>query len=588
MPPRLSLVNQRIQFAKRTIGLLTPRQKKIFVIVVPIALFLSLLDFLGVILLASLGTMGFKYISGDPKPTRVELFLQNITNLNLDSTQVSVLFLSLAIICLILKTILGAYFSLKLTKWLARVDAQLSDLANKTLLYQSVDITKGISPGNTLNLVVNSSTRLTSGTIQAVINLIVDSSLVIVLGVLLFAANPSTATLNLVVLVSAAAIMRYFVKGKIKQLGERIFALQTTVHDSVITSTLAFKEIRIYGLQKKIRDNYVSVKFNLTWASLKISFLNGLFRYFLEIALLVSSVLIFLGEFVFGDLRRAITALILFLAAGLRLVPSIQRIQSSLLSIRLSEDMTKPYFDFISTENVLDNESNLRERKSITSAPSIEARNLSVGTRTVGASSVVENINFFLPAGSILAIVGESGSGKTTLLDALSGLTEAKSGTVEVSASGHKHNLNELLVGYCTQNPFIVKESLMDNFVFDGLSVERDILYKSLGQFNLSDLLDERVWEDRKDSLSGGERLRIGLIRCMGMPTSLLLYDEPTSALDELNALKVISLINSFSKSHTQLIATHDKRIIENASHILVLKNGSQIEFKENGDSFKS
>lgn len=571
-----------LSLVRKTIELLSHKQRRIFLILIPASITLSFLDFIGVILLASLGTMAFKLIAGDEKPTRIELIINSMVDKDFNSTQLSVLFLSIAIVALISKTILNALFSLKLTRWLARIDARLSDLANKSLLVMDGEDVRKISPGNALNLVISSGTRLTSGAIQASINLIVDLVLIFVLGTLLFFANPITATLNLAILIVTGYVIRKFLNTKVYKMGDAVFALQSSINDSVVKSILAFKEIRIYGMQSDIRKEFVAAKFSLSWLSLKASFLNGLFRYFLEIAILFSAVFIFLAEFSISDLRRAITSLILFLAAGLRLIPAIQRVQSALLSIRLTKGMTKEYFLLTAGNDDLKLVPDYASRLKINFAPSIECRNLTVALRDNEPQlSILKDITLSIPAGTIIGVLGDSGSGKTTFLDSLAGLIKPNSGTINVSTQDAILSPAAVRLGYCTQQPYILNQSLLANLTTHEAPANIDEIKRLLNLLGLSDLLEKETWNLRKDALSGGEKLRISFIRSICTDSALTLFDEPTSALDDTNTNRVRQIISEFKFKRTQFIATHDSRLIDICDLVILLEKGSVKFFGE-------
>lgn len=580
-----SLANY-FRLVHKTVKLLPPKQKMVFRLLIPAATLLSLFDFVGVILLASLGTMAFKSISGDQKPTRVELIINDLSNQTLNSTQLSILFLAFAIIALVSKTIMTALFSFKLTRWLATVDSQLSDLANKSLLVLSSEKVRKLSPGNALNLVVNSGTRLTTGAIQASMNLIVDSISICVLGSLLFIANPVTATLNFFILLTTGLIIRNYVNSKVNRLGSNMFALQTSINDIVVSSVLAYKEIRIYGMQNEIRKEFVESKFSLSWLSLKSSFLNSFFRYFLEIAILFSAIFVFFAEYALSDLRRAITSLILFLAAGLRLVPSIQRVQSSFLNIRLTQGMTREYFSLTANNNLSESVPDYSSRVRVRSAPSILSTHLSFVSNVDDSQfPILRNINVSLPAGSIIGILGESGSGKTTFLDAVAGLITPSSGSITFSTAESTFNPKEVRIGYCTQHPIILKESLLSNITPPGIKPDLKEIYRFLNTFGLSDLLNDEIWKMRRDSLSGGEKLRISFIRSICTNTAITLFDEPSSSLDDRNTQKIVKILQEFKNKRTQVVATHDNRIIEVCDVLVKIEKGT-IKYLKDKDSY--
>lgn len=161
---------------------------------------------------------------------------------------------------------------------------------------------------------------------------------------------------------------------------------------------------------------------------------------------------------------------------------------------------------------------------------------------TAGERTIIKDVSFTVDKGEYITIVGSSGGGKSTLLKLCSDLISLTAGTIyfkdkkvtEYSPIEYRHR-----VGYCFQQPYLFGSSVMGNMKFP---------YKVHGAkldmtrveylFHLFSMPIDYIHRDA-DTLSGGEKQRICLIRSLLFEPDILLLDEVTSALDEANTALV-------------------------------------------------
>jgi len=199
--------------------------------------------------------------------------------------------------------------------------------------------------------------------------------------------------------------------------------------------------------------------------------------------------------------------------------------------------------------------------------------------RTVRDKILVEDVNFELQKGGVLAITGSSGSGKTSLLRLLNRLDEPTSGTVLVEGADY-HNIEarELRrkLGMVTQRPYMFPGSVADNLRFGpaqrGEILPLETIAELLTQVGLKDY-------SRRDvaNLSGGEAQRVSVARALANSPLALLLDEPTAALDEAAKLEVESAIQKVMRDQglTCIVVTHDiAQAARLAERALVVEHG--------------
>jgi putative ABC transport system ATP-binding protein len=199
--------------------------------------------------------------------------------------------------------------------------------------------------------------------------------------------------------------------------------------------------------------------------------------------------------------------------------------------------------------------------------------------RTVRDKILVEDVNFELQKGGVLAITGSSGSGKTSLLRLLNRLDEPTSGTVLVEGADY-HNIEarELRrkLGMVTQRPYLFPGSVADNLRFGpaqrGEILPLETIEELLTQVGLKDY-------SRRDvaNLSGGEAQRVSVARALANSPLALLLDEPTAALDEAAKLEVESAVQKVMRDQglTCIVVTHDiAQAARLAERALVVEHG--------------
>jgi len=199
--------------------------------------------------------------------------------------------------------------------------------------------------------------------------------------------------------------------------------------------------------------------------------------------------------------------------------------------------------------------------------------------RKAGDKILIDDANFELKKGEVLAVAGPSGSGKTSLLRLLNRLDEPTSGTVFVEGIDYRdikpRNLRRKL-GLVTQRPYLFPGTVAENLRFGpsqrGEVLAQDVIEQLLTQVGLAGFAGRDV-----ANLSGGEAQRVSVARTLANSPVVLLLDEPTSALDEAAKRDVETAIQIVVRNHglTCVMVTHDlAQAIRVAQRALLLESG--------------
>ncbi len=198
--------------------------------------------------------------------------------------------------------------------------------------------------------------------------------------------------------------------------------------------------------------------------------------------------------------------------------------------------------------------------------------------------TVLDNINFHVERGEILAIVGPSGSGKTTLLGLCAGLDNPSSGilkldneSISAMSENEKAEIRNKKVGFIFQN-FQLLPTLS---ALENVMIPLELQGRSKGARAKAIALLERVGlGDRLNhypsQLSGGEQQRVSLARAFSNDPEILFADEPTGNLDEETGEIVEHLLFELNKEKqtTLIIVTHDLELANKTDRIIRLKGG--------------
>jgi len=202
-----------------------------------------------------------------------------------------------------------------------------------------------------------------------------------------------------------------------------------------------------------------------------------------------------------------------------------------------------------------------------------------------GRLTILENLNFRIPAGSTVAITGSSGSGKSTLLGLLAGLDVPSGGSVTLAGidlasldEEGRARLRARLVGFVFQSFQLLPhlsalENVMLPLELAGATSQavHDAASAMLARVGLGGRLHLRP-----RTLSGGEQQRVSLARAFVVRPALLFADEPTGSLDAATGTLVIDLMFALHREHgtTLVLVTHDASLAARCERQLKLAGG--------------
>lgn len=183
----------------------------------------------------------------------------------------------------------------------------------------------------------------------------------------------------------------------------------------------------------------------------------------------------------------------------------------------------------------------------------------------------LNNINFSVRRGELLAVIGSVGAGKSSLLSALAGIMRKTHGQVTLCASSR---------AYCPQRAWIQNATLKENIVF-GQPLDHEMYNRVIQACCLDPDIDalpageETEIGERGVNLSGGQQQRVNLARAIYSDSDLILMDDPLSAVDSHVGKHIFDdAICGVLRGKTRILSTHQLHVLSRCDRILWLEEG--------------
>lgn len=196
---------------------------------------------------------------------------------------------------------------------------------------------------------------------------------------------------------------------------------------------------------------------------------------------------------------------------------------------------------------------------------------------------ILDDYSLDISAGKILGIHGASGSGKSTLLKLLMRFWDVNSGALHVDGEDVRKiptkHLRDM-ESYVTQETHLFHDSIANNIAIGKPGATREEIMEAARKASIHDFImhlpkgyDTEVGE-LGDTLSGGEKQRIGIARAFLHDSPFLLMDEPTSNLDSLNEGIILKSLRESAEEKTVVLVSHRKSTMNVADVVFEMKEG--------------
>ncbi len=423
--------------------------------------------------------------------------------------------------------------------------------------------------------------------LKPMIDLVARIMIAIAILFLLIVVDPKLAFFVGLTIGAAYGIIYKFAKKYLQKIGSERLKSNELRYNTVMEAFGAAKEIKLTGLENAYIQKYTEPANKYAKSQALQVVISDLPRYALE-AIAFGGILLIIVYLISqnGSFNSALPIISLYVFAGYRLMPAIQRIYSNYSKITyITPALDKLYQDIKSLEvKKISENQNILDLKN-----NIILKNISF-IYPKSSRKALNDINLSIPFKSRIGLIGTTGCGKTTLVDIILGLLKPTEGKLEIDG---KDILNEVslrkwqrALGYVPQNIYLADDTIAANIAFgldknkvDQSKVEAVSKIANLHNFVANELPEkyQTFVGERGVRLSGGQLQRIGIARALYNNPSVLILDEATSALDLETEKAVMDAINNLNKNVTIVIIAHRLNTVKNCDMIFRFDKGELV-----------
>ena len=501
---------------------------------------------------------------------------------NVQSDKSLILLMLFGLFCVyLLKSLFLLFLTFYQAKYIFGIQEKLSYQFFKGYLSENYEFHLSRNSSDLIRNTLSEVTQFT-GAISNTLSIFSESLVLLGITVLLLVVEPLATLIIITAMVLLGSIYLFFTKGKSERWGnERMY------HDGkriqhIQQGISGIKEVKISGREQNFLEIYSTHNSGSANNNRKQSIIVGLPRIFIEFAA-ITGIVLFIFIYTLGqkEIQQIVPLLGLFGLAAFRIMPSINRIVSSMQSVRF----TLPILHSLHEEliNIRENPLPSHDESDLFNLSSeIELKNISFSYRD--SKTILEGIDMIIPAGSCVGLIGESGAGKSTLLDLLLGLNKPSSGEILIDGKRLDENLRSWQkgIGYVPQDVFLTDDTLKRNIAFgleeediDNEKIASAIKLAKLDTFveGLPEKENTTVGE-RGVRISGGQKQRIGIARALYENPSVLVLDEATSSLDSSTEIEVMSSIKELIGTKTIIIVAHRISTMADSDFLYKIEKG--------------
>ena len=558
---------------KKLLAITTRQEKKNFIILIFMSIFLSIIETVGISAI-----MPFITLASDPSKIVSNKYSKMVYDFFEFSTTTNfMIFFGLFLISFyIFRAIYSIFYNYILNKFaFGRFHAFAFRLFKN---YTNLPYKRFVKRNSAelIKTIVNEASNL-SFYMQSLLLIFSEFFTVVLLYALLLLMDWKMTLVLTILLGAKVLFLLFFLKKRIEKEGTRRSTMQSKFYKILNETFGNFKIIKLIQNEEKLYSEFLSTSHGYAKANIVSNTLNQLPRLSLEtigFSVLIGIVVYVL--FKYNDASFVLPIISMYALALYRILPALNRILSNYNALLfLSSSLDIVYSDLSYTPQT-------EGKDFIDFKNKIELTNVSFEYNK--NKKVLENINIIINKGDKVAFVGESGSGKSTLVDLIIGLYKPLSGEIVIDdkkLTSDNVKSYRSKVGYIPQSIYLFDGTVGENVAF-GYEYNKEKIIEVLKKANIYDFLSSKegidtLVGDGGIQLSGGQKQRIGIARALYSDPEILVLDEATSALDNETEAKIMDEIYETSQDKTLLIIAHRLSTIERCDRKIMLSNGKII-----------
>ena len=588
---------------RRSMDLLPSRQRRRLLLAAGVQISLNLLDLIGIALIGLVAAIAASGVGAKaPLPSGLTQALDLVGLEGLTVSQASVLVAGLAVFVLVLKTVLQAVMSRRIFRFLANRQADVSASLARQFLSRPLLFVQRWTTSEAIYALGSGVGAATVAVLGSAITIVAELSLFAIVLVALVLVDPVVTLVAGIVFGGVVLFSQRILARRGERNAEIMKGASIDTLSAVSEALQTYRETTVLNRRELYIAKYQGLIGRYAQATASTAYIMEVPKYVLEATLYIGVLALGVVQFVVNkNLTEAAATVAIFLAAGMRVVPSLLRLQGAAITIRNASVSAQPTFYLAEALSHGESDQSVIDRAGSIEASVIRER-IAAGHGDFDATVVVTGVSVtYIDAGepalvdaslvaapgTSIALVGSTGAGKSTLADVIIGVLEPDTGSVTIGGVPPRETISRWpgAVAYVPQAVALVFGSVRDNVAL-GLplaAIDDELVWEALSRAHLADFLrDSREGLDtmigeRGVRLSGGQRQRLGIARALYTRPRLLVLDEATSSLDAETELAIIKTLDELEGEVTTVTVAHRLATVRRADQLLYLENGHVI-----------
>ena len=435
------------------------------------------------------------------------------------------------------------------------------------------DITTRYSDANTIKSIFTS----------IALSLIMDISMAVVTGVILFKMNATLFSIALfMTLVSILLVLVY--KRPYKKINEETMQQASVLNSQMIEGLRGIETIKCNAgedneLERLEREYIKSLKISIR--SSKLSTTQTLITSLISTGFTMLTTYVGISQVLQGDITLG--SFMAFSTLSSYFTNPVSNLVSLQLQIQEASISMKRLTEIMDYETEQSDDQEHTELEQIEG--DIEFRDVTF--RYGNRNPALDHVSFTIPAGKKVALVGSSGSGKSTITKLLLKYYEPESGEIRVNGVNLDEYTNDSVrraISYVPQNIELFSKTILDNIRISRPDATVDEVKEAAKKADAHEFIRKlplqyyTYLEEAGNGLSGGEKQRIALARAFLKNSNLYILDESTSNLDFATENAIFDMIYNQLADRSMLIVAHRLSTVRGCDQILVMDEGRVVE----------
>lgn len=483
----------------------------------------------------------------------------------------------LAVLFFILKALLSLFLNSLVSKFVARVEAELSSSIFSGYLSSGLESQSRWSNSQIVQGVQDGAFNAFSASLMTFSVITGEAALLASISIFLFITNPALALIVSVYLGFFALIISRYINRATTKSAENLQETSFGMHSMLGDVMSNYRQLFMTSVVPLYIERYTKLRRRHSLNQSKIALLQFVPRYVLEAALMLGFAGVMFQRSLDGGVAFPLGTIAIFFAGVFRIVGAILPLQAGLATLKRIEVDSRISYEMVMTFRQTESKPPVALRKSL-SKFDIEIAAVSY-KYPKSKKNTINGFSYFIPYGSSVTVRGKSGVGKSTLADLLLGLIEPTSGFIRVGKYSPRelHEAFPDVIAYVPQKTNLIHGTFLDNLTmqFETPANQKGQVGKLLVELGLSELVANlpnglmTQMGSGEFNLSGGQLQRVGLARALIKKPKILILDEVTSALDsETEDLIDNALLKLQGKITIISIAHRQSRVLKHSQLI--------------------